>query len=361
MFVSKHHYAIELAKRGNTVFFLNPPDQVSIVRKDAIEIKRSELTDSLFLIEHQLFFPYALKFHALWLFQWMMQFHIRKLLKLIGRPVDIVWSFDLGNLYPFRIFKIKSINVFHPVDEPMTIPAIQAARGANIIFSVTHEILEKYRDVETPKHFINHGVTVDFFAGTISDTVGVTVRIGFSGNLLRPDIDRETLLQIVNENPDSVFEFWGSYRMKEANIGGNEDPATRTFIDNLKSKRNVILHGAVPAQELAHALQRMDAFLICYDINLDQSKGTNYHKVMEYLAMGKVVISNNITTYRYQKQLVQMTDERDHNKLLPELFRKVISNLSYHNGIDFQNIRRSYALDNTYEKQLNRISKFIYG
>ena len=41
----------------------------------------------------------------------------------------------------------------------------------------------------------------------------------------------------------------------------------------------------------------MDAFLICYDVEKDQSKGTNYHKVMEYLAYGRPIVSNYVSRY----------------------------------------------------------------
>lgn len=33
MMISKHHYALELAKLGNEVYFLNPPNNNSIKKK----------------------------------------------------------------------------------------------------------------------------------------------------------------------------------------------------------------------------------------------------------------------------------------------------------------------------------------
>ena len=37
MFLSKHHYAIELAKRGNAVYFLNPPGENIIEQKNRLK------------------------------------------------------------------------------------------------------------------------------------------------------------------------------------------------------------------------------------------------------------------------------------------------------------------------------------
>jgi hypothetical protein len=361
MFISKHHYAVELAKRGNAVFFLNPPDQVDTKRKEPIVIKPSGVHENLFLIEHRLFFPYKLKFRAMGLFHWFMQFHVKKIMKSIDQPVDIVWSFDIGNLYPFRFFDTRAHKIFHPVDEPLNAPALKAARGADIIFSVTREILEKYQSFEVPRHFINHGVSEDFLLPvTVNGARTRPLQIGFSGNLLRPDIDKEILLQIVQENPNHVFNFWGSYSLEHANIGGGMDAATVSFIEALQQQKHVVLHGAVPSHQLAKDIREMDAFLICYDVQKDQSKGTNYHKILEYVSTGKVIVSNNVTTYKDQSFLVQMIQEREHNRLLPALFKKVMSEISLFNAPELQQQRVAFAADNTYVKQLDRIERILY-
>jgi hypothetical protein len=359
MFLSKHHYAIELARRGNRVYFLNPPDQVKVNRATPIEIKPSNVHSALYLVEHKLFFPYRIKFKALSIFHWLMQFHVRNLVKKISSPVDIVWSFDLGNNYPLRFFDKRSYKIFHPVDEPLDTLAINAADRADIIFSVTNEILGKYEQYNTPRYFINHGVTNDFLAKATLGKINNPIRVGFSGNLLRNDIDRETLIRIVEDNQQCIFEFWGSYTSEQSNIGGAVDGLTKNFVNSLKLKNNVILHGVIPAPELAQAIREVDAFLICYDVQRDQSRGTNYHKVMEYIGTGKVIISNNITTYQDLPELVQMVAERDHNKALPELFKSIINRLPDHTTQSLQNSRIDFATKNTYQKQLNRIETIM--
>lgn len=359
MFLSKHHYAVELAKRGNTVLFLNPPDQTRTSFKRPV-VNPSSMQPNLFLIDHILFFPYALKFKAILAFHWFMRFHIHRILREIDRPIDIVWSFDLGYLYPLRYFGNKPLKIFHPVDEPLNRAAIDSAKGSQVIFSVTREILKKYEKYDVPCHFINHGVTEDFIASEGEEyKVGDPIRIGFSGNLLRPDIDRSTLLQITKGNPGCQFEFWGSYQFKDSNIGGADDEGAREFVKTLQNYGNVILHGVVSTEVLATSLQRMDAFLICYDVLKDQSRGTNYHKVMEYLASGSVIISNNITTYRDSPDLIVMTPYRDNNRALPALFTEVIGKLLSYNSDELRARRVAYARDNTYGSQLMRIEALI--
>jgi hypothetical protein len=358
MFLSKHHYAVELAKYGNKVYFLNPPH----FQKDlpAVALKPDSAIKNLTIIDHRISFPYNLKFHWVQLFHFLMRFHIKKVLRSIGDPVDIVWSFDLGNLYPFSLFPDKSLKIFHPVDEPSNKIAFDAAKGGQILFSVTNEILDKYTKYPMPRYFINHGLSEEFLKNGHSEwQKSSPLRVGLSGNWVRPDVDRDCLLQVISEHPEVWFEFWGSYRPADSNIGGSKDPDIENFIAKLQQAPNVKLHGPVPSSQLPIAFQSMDAFLICYDVQKDQSKGTNYHKVMEYLSTGKVIISNNITTYSREKDLVTMIQERDNNSALPVLFSTIISQIDNYNAEPLRRKRCVYAHENTYKKQVERIEELL--
>ena len=356
MFISKHHYALELARQGNAVYFLNPPGEGNSDSRK-VEIHPSGILPGLFFITHSLWFPYRLKFHALPLFHFLMSFQVKRITKKIGRPIDIVWSFDLGNLYPFRLFTGIPLKIFHPVDEPLNPAAINSGAGADIAFSVTTEILEKYRGL--PGYFVNHGVSENFLSDDAGTNDGTSVRIGFSGNLLRNDLDREIFLRIIRENPDIYFECWGSYKDNQSNIGGASDADTRQFITELLQQPNVILHGPVPTDRLAKEIRNMDGFLICYDIKKDQSGGTNYHKIMEYISTGKVIISNNVTTYAALPELVRMVDSREHNRDLPVLFRNIMSRLDHFNSPESIRKRISFAKDNSYRRQIERIEGIL--
>lgn len=358
MFLSKHHYAIELARRGNKVYFLNPPRQEP--GKAGVTITPSVVDKNLLLIDHGLWFPYNLKFHLLPVFHFLMRGHIKKLLRAIGEPVDIVWSFDLGNLYPFGHFPAGVFRLFHPVDEPLNRTAIDSGKGCQVVFSVTQEILEKYRVFKAPGHLINHGLADSFLIPVdVHRHTADPPRVGMSGNLLRGDIDRETFLQVIRDNPRVLFECWGSFSAAQSNIAGDNDDATRQFITSLQAMPNVTLHGAVSTDRLAAAIHDMDVFLICYDIKKDQSGGTNYHKIMEYLSTGKVIVSNNVTAFKDREDLIQMVRERDNNHELPALFKKVIDNLGQFNGPHLQQHRIDYSRDNTYRAQLGRIETLL--
>lgn len=358
MFISKHHYAITLAKMGNRVYFLNPPETISSRKAGQIDIHTSLTHYNLLLIEHTLKFPFLLKFHALPLFHLLMGYHIKRILKKIGRQVDIVWSFDQGHLYPFKLFGDKPFKIFQPVDEPLNQEAIDAAEGSQVILSVTPEILQKYAGFKQPRHLINHGIGEEFLQTHSVHNNKASVHVGLSGNLLREDVDRETLVKIIDQNPGVVFEYWGPYSLLNNNIGGSDTAATRAFIKILKEK-GVVMHGPGKPGKLAAALQEMDAFLICYDVKKDQSRGTNYHKIMEYLSTGKVIIANNVTFYHNKPHLVNMITCRDDNRALPALFKITIENLPFYNSASLMQQRIAYAHMNTYTNHVRRIERII--
>jgi glycosyltransferase involved in cell wall biosynthesis len=245
-----------------------------------------------------------------------------------------------------------------PVDELHDSVAINAAKGADLVASVTNEILSKFNTVSVPKLFLNHGVADYFINTNVTEAINTPIQVGLSGNFLRVDIDHDTLKQIIKAHPQVVFNFWGLIDFHGSNLLAPSDNNTLAFIEELKAMPNVRLHGQVAPEVLARELKKMDCFLICYDIDKDYSKGTNYHKVLEYLAVGKVIVSNNITTYSNYPGLVKMPHERN-NKSLPDLFDKVIACLSEYNSAAKQQERIAFASNYTYSNQLRKIESYL--
>jgi hypothetical protein len=359
MKISKHHYSTELAKKGNKVYFLNPPQVHSFFKKAKITCDFNTGHKNLTIISHNLGFSKYFYFHSPCLYNYFISRHINKLLKHINCPIDIVWSFDIGNLYPLRYFNNVKLRIFHPVDEPLNQNAIKAAEDADILFTTTKEIQNIYAHFDIPRHVINHGVSEIFFKHALQTTHQKKICVGYSGNLTRPDIDRTTLLSIIQNYPVIDFHFWGAYDLVKSNISGSDDADTRSFIKKLKEFNNVKLYGAVTAEELIKGYNEIDLFLICYDIQKHQSKGNNYHKTMEFLSTGKAIVSNNITAYQETKDLVYMCPERDSNKSLPFVFESAISTLKYINSEELQNKRRAFAYDNRYSRQVERIETIL--
>ena len=85
MHISKHHYARALAKRGNKVFFLNPPNLNSKL------FKKSYIEENLTVIDYYPLFRGKRIFPSDW-YNFLIRFQIKFIQRKIGR-IDILWSF----------------------------------------------------------------------------------------------------------------------------------------------------------------------------------------------------------------------------------------------------------------------------
>lgn len=335
---------------GNEVYFINPPEPNWKWKKSTFKRIQTEFK-GLYLVDQTLNVPYNLKFRFPKAFYFFMKKHVKKMERQLGIP-DLVWSFDLGNNYPFRFFAASPKKLFFPADFPSHPMAIQAAQGADLIVSIAQEILDQYPQPNESKLLINHGLAKHFIEAGAQPFLKTdeVIRVGLSGNFLRSDLDRTTLLDIINSHPTILFECFGAYEMKNSNIGGSNDLETVTFIAALKENKNVKLHGAIPSTQLALELRRMDLFLICYDVQIDQSKGTNYHKVMEYLVYGRPIVSNNISAYK-DSNLIIMCNSRVSNEELKGLFSQEVRNMDS----DLNQNQTSFSRKNSYCNNINQL------
>ena len=119
------------------------------------------------------------------------------------------------------------------------------------------------------------------------------------------------------------------------------------------------MKGAKEPSDLVNEISNMDAFLMCYDIENDPNKGSNSHKILEYLSTGKVIIANHVSDYKDYDLFPMLNDKNTTN--LIELFREVMQNVSFYNSIEYQNKRIRFALSNTYAKQIEIIESAING
>jgi len=361
MFISKHHYAVELSKRGNKVFFINHPDQNHKLNRGEVRIEKTQYPD-LYVVKHRMWIPYFLKYDYPKVYAFLVRFHMAYLARKIKFKPDLVWSFDLSNSLPFVGFNQAKRTLFMPVDTPHWEYSIQAANGAQVILSVTQEILDKYTSFDVPRIFVNHGVSEAFVSQHIQTHSNHPIRVGYSGGLLRNEIDRPILLDLIARNPEIQFEFWGEHDFDNAfiSVAKNHDVATVKFIESLKSHSNVVLHGVVHSSKLSQVLKQVDVLLTCYDINKDQSGGTNYHKLLEYLATGKVVVSTNVSTYsRLYPGYLNMLETRENNHGMAELFETVVSHLDVYNSVENQQKRIAFAKQFLYSNQVNKIEEIL--
>lgn len=352
MFISKHHFAVELSKLGYEVFFLNPPKENKLGGLPQIKIEATEY-ENLVTVNHTLFFSNYFKFHLPFFHHILIFIQRWLLLKKIGKP-DLILSFDLTNNFPLKGLVCKSI--FFAADEPRAEQNFVSARNADLIVSVSQHILDLYEKYlpKTKKLLINHGLSEEFL--NIPQDLPKKydgINIGLSGNFLFNDIDYPILLQIVEENPEVKFRFYGNHST-ESNIGADSSKANLYYLEQIKRSTNCIFHGVLGKRELALELNQMDAFLICYDPKKGQSSGSNSHKILEFLSTGKVIFSSHFSYYE-GTDLFVMNTSREDNSLLIKLFHEGISDLNQINNSHLQEVRMMFSQENSYDQNLVKI------
>lgn len=352
MFISKHHYAVELSKLGYEVFFVNPPKENKLGGLPHIKIEATEY-ENLVTVNHTLFFSNYFKFHLPFIHHILIFIQRWLLLKKIGKP-DLILSFDLTNNFPLKGLACKKI--FFAADEPRAQHNFVSARNADLIVSVSQHILDLYEKYfpKTKKILINHGLSEEFL--NIPKDLPKKydgINVGLSGNFLFNDIDYPILLQIVEENPEVKFHFYGNHSTK-SNIGADSSKANLEYLEQIKLNANCIFHGVLGKRELALELNQMDAFLICYDPHKGQSSGSNSHKILEFLSTGKVIFSSHFSYYE-GTDLFVMNTSREDNSLLVKLFHEGISTLNQINNSHRQEARMVFSQDNSYDQNLIKI------
>ena len=350
MFISKHHYSIELAKKNNEVFFLNPVHKAKI---NSVEISRHDQIENLNVVSIGMNLPSWTKFKLPFLYLWCLNRQIRKAISLKITNIDIVWDFDCNHFTKsYDIFDSK-LNIFHAVDQGYK--EFPKNKKPDLIIAVSKRLLENYSSVQARKIVVNHGLGAVFQRMALRriDILGdeyvvpKKIKVGYIGNLALPILNREVFSFLVKNNPSIEFHFIGPNQME---IKGE----FLEWLENLKSCQNLKLHGAKSQEELAEMIPEYDIFLFNYRKS-ERYHADNSHKILEYLATGKVIVGSELTEYKETDLFFTAKNDQEYMKL----FDEVKSNLMHFNNKEKIRKRINFVLDNTYEKQIHKIACVI--
>jgi glycosyltransferase involved in cell wall biosynthesis len=341
-FVSKHHYAIELAKRVNKVYFLNPPTKEWSVKQ---EIKNLQIVN------------YKPKYRGLaripdLLSAWFINREIMTLEKFCNTTFDIIWNFDSSRFFNLKLLKSK-LRISHIVDQSENKNIRLHNLTADLCLTVTNHILKRQKIFNDNSFNIGHSLAVsDNTTSILLPNSGGSLRVGYLGNLLIKYLDWELIYELVDKNPEIYFYFAGPYT--ESNL--SRSSTTPEFLQETLQKQNTFFIGSISSNQIELFLSQMDVLLLVYKTKNNEEQLANSHKLLEYFASGKVVISSLTDEYRDKRHLLEMVESND---LLPKKFSEVIQNLDYYNSPEKQSTRKAWARENTYKKQIERVEEIL--
>ncbi|WP_046371164.1 hypothetical protein [Flavihumibacter petaseus] len=357
MRVSKHHYAIELALKGNKVYFLEPPDS----KHAGISVKPASESEHLYIVRYKPLFR-GKKYLPPFLYSLLISLQLKKLKDYLGVQPDVVWSF-----HPFLFENLKQFKaplaIYFGADLFIENELPGEIRTADICFAVSPTILERIKEGNANVYFINHGLSAVFLNHAARRSEGLAanptpaMRIGYAGNLLMEAPDHATMKKVIAAHPDKQFIFWGQYE-KNGPFIGHDHPDVADFVDFLKRQANVILRGVVPTGQMAAEMQQIDMFWICWKTTASRMwDGSNSHKLLEYISTGRPVVAHHVAAYKGTTYLRMMPDSS--NEQYPELFSETAKSIvsGRIKAVDENHVQ--FAAGNTYRHQLERIEALI--
>ncbi|WP_446011999.1 glycosyltransferase [Candidatus Electrothrix sp.] len=334
--VSKHHYALTLAKQGFTVYFLNPFDN------SKQQTETTKIQENLYTITSAQIAS-GLRYYPALLRNCLERRWLKKLENEIGYTIDTIWLFENSRFFDMR-FAGQRLKIYHQVDLNQDFNPEVAASTADICFCTTDFIKERLIPYNPKTYKIHHGLAAVEKPEALTNSqlnrfTSNYPHAVYIGNLDMLYLDAELLADIARQFPQVQFHFVGGYR---------EDGRLRQLAGNLP---NANWWGKVKSNLILPILERADIMLVTYQAARYRDQASP-HKFMEYLASGKTIVTTYTDEYKNKRHLLEMVDD---SQDYLAVFKKVLNNLSYYNSEEKQAERRAFALENTYDKQLDKI------
>lgn len=347
-FVSKHHFAIELSKRDNNVFFLTHySNKIQII----------QITDNLQIVH------YRNKFRGLgklpnFISSFLTLIEFMSIERICKTKFDIIWNFDSSRF--FNLSRIKKVfKIAHLVDLTESFQRPLLCKTSDVGFCTTQYIAEEMKKNNDHIFNIGHGVALSTSQMDENDTTLIKeikntyeICAGYVGNLAISYLDWETIYQIATYHPEVAFIFIGSLKKSNISKGENSNP----FIKKVLGLNNAYFIGERPSNSIIPILIELDVLLLIYKSKLFKEQLSNPHKLLEYLATGKVVLASWTDEYKNKRQLLEMCSK---NEDLPGKFKEIIENPSYYNSLEKQSLRKKYVSDHSYANIVDKIESTL--
>lgn len=342
--VSKHHYAKELAKLGNEVYFLNPP---------SAKFGLTKISKGLFVVDYKSLFRGLSKLPH-FLSALLIKYQIQKIEKKLGVNVEIIWNFDSSRFFNLSMLTQK-LRICHIVDMAENIQRPLLAQTSDVCFCTSDYIKKELSCYSKNVTKIHHGYQIPEKFYEINEEFDKgRIQVGYVGNLARTCIDWELIMQLIKKHLDVQFNFIGSFEV--SNLSKSSIDEHRLAV--LKDSSNVTLLGLKESHLIPSYLREFDVLISAYKLEneVDIKQHSNLHKTMEYIGSGKVTVSTYSDEYKDKRYLFEMMEK---NNQFSDVFKKVIANIDTYNSQKKQQERMRFAFCNTYSKQLERIEDVL--
>jgi glycosyltransferase involved in cell wall biosynthesis len=343
-FVSKHHYATEVARLGHDVLFYGPPTKSGKILIENVQNNGTNLR-----VIHAPRVAYALRYMPERVRRFLEEMWLRQIEVMTGGIIDVVWLFENSRFFDMR-FAGERLKIYHQVDIIQAFNPGLAAKTSDVTIALNNSICQMLKTFTPDKsiHIVSHGLSLPQTKTNSIDTEIFTkgiIHAAYIGNLGMKYIDVDAFTETVSRHKDDVrFHLFGKY---------DESMSLRK---ELKDKINVVWWGWQQPEMIQEYLKYVDINMLVYKSKENVKQLANSHKILEYLYSGKVTVSSYVDDYKDIHGLLEMINLYDS---YAERFDNVVAKLNYYNSEKMMARRKEYALRHTYKKKLEMIISII--
>lgn len=343
-FVSKHHYAVELAKRGHDVLFYGPPSEQSEFRLDDVRCEGGRLR----ILRSSRVAP-GLRLMPGFVRRRLENRWLQKVEQLAGQRIEAVWLFENSRFYDMG-FAGGRLKIYHQVDMNQDLHPGKATQTADFVIALNSSIAGHIEALAPGKavHKVPHGLAIAEPITAPPDVSAFTdnkIHAAYIGNLGIVHLDLDAFQRVVAAHRDEVvFHLIGSYS------------ETTPLYQRLEGCENVVWWGRVPSEHIGYYLEHADINMLIYKAKEDTAQMSNSHKILEYLYSGNVTVSSYVADYAQQPGLLEMVDlDGDY----PARFASVVRDIDRYNRGELKEARQAYARGHTYTQKLDYIAELV--
>lgn len=266
--------------------------------------------------------------------------------KAIGFRFDIVWLFENSRFYNLD-FAGERVRIYHQVDLNQNFHVFEALASSDLRLTNTSKMLNLFESLGFDGHKIDHGVAAGAPKVNIPHNSHVQagrLAAAYVGNLDISYLDIGLIAKLISSFPQVDFHLIGTVS------AGNSLHALTVDM------KNVFWWGRIKSEDIVPTLRSMDVLLLTYDSACNEDQLANPHKMMEYMASGTVTVATFTLEYEDKDHLLAMVKR---NQDYITLFSSVIGTLEYWNSSELRSQRIAFAQDNTYMRQVDRISDLL--
>ena len=280
LWFSKQHYANELSKLGNKVFFVNPVSRWKLSNIFSFRVHEQILSENLSVLQYKNNFPiWKAKKSLVLISDFMLCLKLYFFLKKRIHSEVIWWKFDVFRLVNIFFFPKKKI-IFHAVDPYKHFwQDLEQTKKADLVVCSSQKFLPSYHDYGFDPLLVLHGIPRE----------EIDVRNNKLSNELRAKHGKYAIIT------GSITYYW-DYEMLNILLEDGVKilvagpPSEESEWNALQQHKQLVYLGLLHAQQLKYYIAAAEFCIIPYTKASYSFVGTPL-KMLNYLAQLKPVIT----------------------------------------------------------------------